>query len=129
MLQALFVFFFLVITTGCQLSPQLAEPSGEVYGDKAKLFVHHTRFDLSRYEIYLDQQKMSAERLDIEGVQLPFGSHAIDVIDKKTSKKLKHIDFKFDKDKHFNLCPAKTGSDVILEEQGEGSICIPNSLK
>lgn len=109
----------LALTTACQLSPKMAIPKDEIYGDGAQLYIHHRNNISKAYEVYIDKKRVDPEVLEKRGIKIPKGKHAIDVVDKKSTKNLQHFDIQIEdaREKHFNLCILKSPQDFALEDR------------
>lgn len=131
LLKNLYVLL-IVLTTACQLSPKLAVPKDEIYGDGAQIFIHHSKNNFSNdYEVYVDKQKVDPMLLDKRGIRIFRGEHGIDIVEKKSSKTIRHFDVRIEDatEKHFNLCSIKSTEHFSLEEKNNSeNICIQNNL-
>lgn len=122
----------LVLTTACQFNPKLTDSTGEIYGGRSQIFIHHNKQSFPQdYEVYVDQKLVDPDVLDKNGMRLSPGKHGIDIVDKKSSKKIRHFDIEINKEteKHFNLCTRESPQDFTLED-GDGSqnTCINSTL-
>lgn len=123
----------LVLTTACQFNPKLAYPKDEIYIDGTQMFIHHSRNAFSKdYEVYIDKKRVDPELLNTSGIRISKGDHGIDIVDKKSSKNLRHFDIKIDdtQEKHFELCNTNSSEDFALEDTSESkNICLKNHLE
>jgi hypothetical protein len=132
LVETLCVLSLFLATTACQLSPRMATPKDEIYGDGTQMYIHH-RNNLSKaYEVYIDQKRVDPEVLDRNGVKISKGKHAIDIIDKNSRNILRHFDIDVEdtREKHYILCTLKSPQDFALEDRDNArGICLDNKLK
>lgn len=129
-IETLCIMTILISTTACQLSPQLAMPEDEMYGDRSKLYIHQRKpLSTQEYDIYIDKKKIDSKTLDKHGAELIYGAHAIDIVDKKTSKTVRHLDIYLNpsSEKHLEMCRRDFENPPELDDrdQPQGA-CIPN---
>lgn len=125
MSEAFCMFMILLTTTACQFHPELANPTDEMYGDRtAKMYIHPYNHHFSKnYDVYVDKNKTNITSLDTEGIILSYGSHSIDIIDKRNQKNIKHIDLELkERENHFHICE----TSYTKTEESKNKTCLIN---
>lgn len=133
LVETVCILTFFLSTTACQLSPKLAQPEDETYGDRSRLYIHQRKpFSENEYDIYIDKKKMDAQILDKQGVELIYGAHAIDLVDKHTSKTIRHLDIylKPSSEKHLEICSRDLKNSPELDDRDHPQgVCLPMTPK